>query len=1067
MPFSGDDFKRLGLPPYAGALARELQNLADGLTTVNTNGGGGFTLHQDAAAPADSLGADGDWYLNTSDGSWYDKVSGSWVIRYTDQLGAAGTTDGVASGISFAKAGSTVTATVARTQNLDALTGSFDVFSGAYSDLSGLPTLFSGDYPDLTNKPTIPAATPENRLIPSGGTAAQVLTKVDANDYEVNWTTLPTGGGGSGDDAFPWATEGNTDNVPDNKLNDLILTRIDGFTYIPASRNIVLTLERLDGTTNIAQVQLPEFLAPATVEPFALTANPNTTVPGEKLPTHIIGVVPRYDDQTKILGIERTTTAGSVVTSSVTLPNWIENSDVQQWAKAGDTSRLPYNKLPSLLRSAHTLTYDTSSRELAILFRNTDLVDIELAVTLPNFVTSVTGFDLHDNVTDTAPIQDPDRLVFSDENVAGDPMRYVTAVDLSNYVLGNLVPADIPASIARDDEIEEWARVGNQLSLIPFEKLETTVVRSIGAFTFDPANERLTITTLLSSGTFESTHVDFPDYITSAAVENWAKVGDGSQLPTSKIPNLGTGKIIGLTEFLDDRVGNQLIQHGDNLVWTYDDAAGQLTGNVSTNTDDVTQIIRDVVNPLGPGLTESFSPSLNRLNIGLDIDTVIQVGSNMTKSVTGGVITLNATAMGGAGINAEDAVDAVAAALTGGSKISVSYDDPNNEIEISTTALNASEVNTRIDTRILSLLPTVTAGEASIDDGDERRIWTSRRVRQAANLSAQTHIVGVASPIDVADPTTNTDVFAASKQSVAQAIFDNMGTGGMADGIVNSLDLSRSGRDLTVTLGRSIGADLAETVQLPEDENRFVDSLGVLVTGQTLTVTLGRTAPLPDLVDTATLPTGGMGGGTDTNDFVTGGAFTLSGQELSLQLTGTPGFTTVDFPAITLPGGGGGGDDAFDWATVGDTSLVPTDKLGPGVANADRILRGNQTWGRINANTLTANFLNTGSPDEADYMLFADSGPGRQLSFITYSGFLDGIAGAGLIHGGETLHLDATGATTGQVFSYTGDGTTLNFDWIDLPTGGGGGTTVSANPTGLQTAATKDRYHRLDRLSGS
>ena len=272
---------------------------------------------------------------------------------------------------------------------------------------------------------------------------------------------------------------------------------------------------------------------------------------------------------------------------------------------------------------------------------------------------------------------------------------------------------------------------------------------------------------------------------------------------------------------------------------------------------------------------------------------------------------------------------------------------------------------------------------------------------------------------------------------------------------MNSLDLSRSGRDLTVTLGRSIGADLAETVQLPADENRFADSLGVLVTGQTLTVTIGRTAPLPDLVDTATLPSGGMGGGTDTNDFVTGGAFTLSGQQLSLQLTGTPGFTTVDFPAITLPTGGGGGDNAFDWATVGDTSLVPTEKLGPGVANADRILRGNQTWGRINANTLTANFLNTGSPDEADFMLFADSGPGRQLSFITYSGFLDGIAGAGLIHGGETLHLDATGATTGQVFSYTGDGTTLNFEWIDLPTGGGGGTSVSANPTGLQTPQLK------------
>ena len=88
------------------------------------------------------------------------------------------------------------------------------------------------------------------------------------------------------------------------------------------------------------------------------------------------------------------------------------------------------------------------------------------------------------------------------------------------------------------------------MALIPFDKFETTVVRSLGAFTFDPATERLTITTLLSSGTFESTHVDFPDYITSAAVENWAKVGDGSQLPTSKIPNLGTGKITRLDRIL-------------------------------------------------------------------------------------------------------------------------------------------------------------------------------------------------------------------------------------------------------------------------------------------------------------------------------------------------------------------------------------------------------------------------------------------------------------------------------------------------------------------------------------
>ena len=777
-------------------------------------------------------------------------------------------------------------------------------------------------------------------------------------------------------------------------------------------------------------------------ETWALTANQNEDIPSSKLPPHTVGLLPAFDPGSNIFSIARTTSAGSTITTTTTFPEWAEEDDLYDWALTGNTDRLPYSKIPIHLRSLGTFNFNAATRVLTFNFQDTTPTLQTRTITLPDYLTAadVTGFDIHDGVTDTAPIQDPDRIIFSNENVAGDPTQYIRADDhFADYVLGKLAPVNIPDSIARDAEIEPWALLANPATLVPYQKL-SNVVRSIGSLTYNDSSRSLAINLQRSGGATEAVSATLPDWIEAGTISDWAETANTDTLPAAKIPSLATAKIIGLAEFLEDRVGNQLIQHGDNLVWTYNDAAGQLTGNVSTNTDDVTQIIRDVVNPLGPGLTESFSPSLNRLNIGLDIDTIIQVGSNMSKSVVAGVITLNATAMGGGGINAEDAVDAVAAALTGGSKISVSYDDPNDEITITTTALNTSEVNTRIDTRILSLLPTVTAGEASIDDGDERRIWTSRRVRQAANLSAQTHIVGVASPIDVADPTTNTDVFAASKQSVAQAIFDNMGTGGMADGIVNSLDLSRSGRNLTVTLGRSIGADLAETVQLPEDENRFVDSLGVLVTGQTLTVTLGRTAPLPDLVDTATLPTGG-GGGTDTNSFVTGGAFALSGQQLSLQLTGNPGFTTVDIPSITLPaGGGGGGDDAFDWATVGDTSLVPTVKLGPGVANADRILRGNQTWGRINANTLTANFLNTGSPDEADYMLFADSGPGRQLSFITYSGFLDGIAGAGLIHGGETLHLDATGATTGQVFSYTGDGTTLNFDWIDLPTGGGGGT---------------------------
>ena len=46
------------------------------------NGGGGVTLRYGSSDPDDSLGANGDWYLQTTDGDWFQKVSGAWVERY-------------------------------------------------------------------------------------------------------------------------------------------------------------------------------------------------------------------------------------------------------------------------------------------------------------------------------------------------------------------------------------------------------------------------------------------------------------------------------------------------------------------------------------------------------------------------------------------------------------------------------------------------------------------------------------------------------------------------------------------------------------------------------------------------------------------------------------------------------------------------------------------------------------------------------------------------------------------------------------------------------------------------
>ena len=81
------------------------------------------------------------------------------------------------------------------------------------------------------------------------------------------------GGGGGGDDAFDWATVGDTSKIPDAKFPDTLLTGIDSFTYLDATRAIVLNFDRIDGSTNNGQIILPDFLDATEVYDWALASN--------------------------------------------------------------------------------------------------------------------------------------------------------------------------------------------------------------------------------------------------------------------------------------------------------------------------------------------------------------------------------------------------------------------------------------------------------------------------------------------------------------------------------------------------------------------------------------------------------------------------------------------------------------------------------------------------------------------------------------------------------------------------------------------------------------------------
>lgn len=46
-------------------------------------------------------------------------------------------------------------------------------------------------------------AGPAGPGVPTGGTTGQYLRKVSATNYDTEWATLPSGGGGSGNSYFP------------------------------------------------------------------------------------------------------------------------------------------------------------------------------------------------------------------------------------------------------------------------------------------------------------------------------------------------------------------------------------------------------------------------------------------------------------------------------------------------------------------------------------------------------------------------------------------------------------------------------------------------------------------------------------------------------------------------------------------------------------------------------------------------------------------------------------------------------------------------------------------------
>ena len=176
------------------------ERVAQAIAALAAMSSAGF--HFTSGAPADSVGENGDGALDYTNGVFYEKVSGSWTSRYTDQIGQAGTMDGVINALSGSLSGATLTLTAGRSVGADVvsqgislpfalLTGA--IFTGHVSGIA--PTLQA----HLTRRDYVDNADALRALL-TGATftgAVKGITPVDDTDFVIKSyvdgrTTVPT-----------------------------------------------------------------------------------------------------------------------------------------------------------------------------------------------------------------------------------------------------------------------------------------------------------------------------------------------------------------------------------------------------------------------------------------------------------------------------------------------------------------------------------------------------------------------------------------------------------------------------------------------------------------------------------------------------------------------------------------------------------------------------------------------------------------------------------------------------------------------------------------------------------
>lgn len=200
--------------------------------TMPAGGGADGTLLYGAGVPGSATGADNDSYIDTSTGIFYLRTSGAWNQVFSMATGPQGP-QGTAgtNGTNGANGNTILSGTVNPSNTTDGTNGdyylnlsTYTLFgpknAGAWGDGISIigndgatgapgPTGPKGDTGETG--PTGPAGA-AGPGVATGGTAGQVLSKIDGVDYHTEWTDAPSGLPTGGTTGQVLAKQSNADN---------------------------------------------------------------------------------------------------------------------------------------------------------------------------------------------------------------------------------------------------------------------------------------------------------------------------------------------------------------------------------------------------------------------------------------------------------------------------------------------------------------------------------------------------------------------------------------------------------------------------------------------------------------------------------------------------------------------------------------------------------------------------------------------------------------------------------------------------------------------------------------